>query len=151
MSTKTKHRTSAEIEDLLLRPHCTWEMTRHRQAVALEIAIADARKELDFSLQSAFHAFDASLKTVASDLAERAAYPAGRRLAGLLAAKHVFDNCPELQAIRKTLDPLFAELEAAKAHEAEQARLASIAAQEKRIALDAAREKAIAEVEAQFA
>lgn len=150
MSTKIK-RVAAEIISHSLRPHCEWEMSRHRQAAALEIAIADARKELDFSLQSASYSWDAELGTVANDLAERASYPAGRRLAGLLAVKSVFENCQELPAIRKALDPLFSELEAAKAHEAEEARLASIAAQEKRAALDAAREKAVAEVEAQFA
>jgi hypothetical protein len=151
MPIKTKLRSSAEIISDSLRPHCTWEMNRHRQSAALDAAIKEARLHLDGALQCAGHAFDAELGTVANDLADRANTEVGKRLAGLLAAKDVLDHCPELPAIRKQLDPLFQELDEARAREAEEARLASLAAQEKRIALQAAREKAIAQVEASFA
>ena len=151
MSTKTKLRSSNEIIDHSLRSHCQWQMSRYLQFIALDAAIIESRRTLDFSLQSAFHPFDAEPGAVANDLAERASYEAGKRLAGLLAVKDVLDHCPELPAIRKQLDPLFQELDEAREREAEEARLASLAAQEKRIALQAAREKAIAQVEASFA
>jgi hypothetical protein len=126
-------------------------MSRYLQTVALDAAIKDARLHLDCSLQSAAHAFDAEPGTVANDLADRAATDVRKRLAGLLAAKDVLDHCPELPAIRATLDPLFAELAEARAIEGDQ-QAAKVAddraiAERKRIA----RERALAEVEAAFA
>jgi hypothetical protein len=146
MSTKTKLRSSAAIIEDSLRPHFLWEMNRYLQDVALDAAIKDARLHLDCSLQSASHAYDAELGTVANDLADRA-NQSGSRLASLLAVKDVLDNCPELPAIRATLDPLFQELADARAREAAQ-QAAKVAAQR---AVQAAEEAARADLEAKLA
>jgi hypothetical protein len=147
MSTKPKLRTAAEIISESLRPFCEWSMTRYRQFIDLDAAIIESRRTLDFSLQSAFHAFDAEPGAVANDLAERASYEAGKRLAGLLAVREVLNTCPELPAIRATLDPLFAELTEARAREADQ-QAAKVAAQR---AVQTAEEAARADLEAKLA
>jgi len=144
---KAKIRSSAEIIEDSLRPHCTWEMSRYLQSVALDDAVKQARLQLDASLQCAGHAFDSELGTVVNDLSDRANTDAGKRLAGLLAAKDVLDNCPELPAIRKQLDPLFQELAEARAREADQ-HAAKVAAQR---AVQAAEEAARADQEAKLA
>lgn len=53
MTTKTKHRTSAEIIENSLRPHCEWEMTRYLQAVALDAARAKAVAEVEAQFATA--------------------------------------------------------------------------------------------------
>jgi len=146
MPTKTKLRSSAEIISDSLRPHCPWEMNRHRQSAALDAAIREARLHLDAALQCAAHDFDVELGFIANDLAARA-NESGSRLAALLAVKNVLDNCPDLPSIRQTLDPLFAELAEARAREADQ-HAAKVAAQR---AVQAAEEAARADLEAKLA
>jgi hypothetical protein len=146
MPTKTKLRSSTEIIDHSLRPFCEWSMSRYQQFLALDAAIIESRRTLDFSLQSAFHAFDVEPGVVANDLAHRAT-ESGGRLASLLAAKNVLDACPELPNIRATLDPLFAELAEARAREADQ-HAATVAAKR---AVQAAEEAARAGLEAKLA
>jgi hypothetical protein len=150
MSKPTKLRTAAAVIEDSLRPFCPWEMNRYLQSVALDSALKESRLHLDASLQSAGHAFDAELGTVANDLAARA-NESGSRLASLLAVKNVLDACDELPAIRKSLDPLFQELAEAQKRESEElaAKIAAdrAIAERKRIAT----EKALAEVEAAFA
>jgi hypothetical protein len=148
--TKTKNRTAAEIEDIL-RPTSPWDIARFLQNAAIDRAIAEARRDVDMSLQSASFEFDTDVAEVAVDLLQRADAPLGHKLASLLAAKHTLESCPDLPGIKARLDPLYLELASAREREAEEARLASLAAQEKRIALQAAREKALAQLEAAFA
>jgi hypothetical protein len=147
MKTITTTRTSADIMENTLRPWDSWEMNRYLQSIALPDAIAEARKDLSFSMESTLWSFDAELGEVANDLADRANTEVGKRLAVLLAAKDVLDNCPELPAIRKTLDPLFQELAEARAREADQ-QAAKVAAQR---AVQAAEEAARADLEAKLA
>jgi hypothetical protein len=147
MKTNTTTRTSADIIENTLRPWDSWEMNRYLQSKALTDAIKEARKDLDFSLQSTVWSYEAELGEIANDLAARADSAAGRKLAALLAAKDVLDACPELPAIRKTLDPLFQELAEARAREADQ-QAAKVAAQR---AVQAAEEAARADLEAKLA
>jgi sugar phosphate isomerase/epimerase len=147
MKTNTTTRTSADIIENTLRPFDVWELNRYLQSIALPDAIAEARKDLSFSMESTLWSFNAQLGEVANDLAARADSAAGRRLASLLAIKYVIDHCPELPAIRATLDPIFEELENAKAREADQ-QAAKVAAQ---LAVQAAEEAARADLEAKLA
>lgn len=146
---KTKPlRPAAEIEEIL-RPWNIWEMSRFLQSQAIDAAVAEAAKTLDFSLQSASFAFSADPSAVADDILGRANSDAGRNLAALLAAKFVLDGCPELPSIREKLAPLFAELAAARAAEAEAARVASLKRQALRDDLAAKRAVLLAELEAE--
>jgi hypothetical protein len=146
MKTITTTRTSADIIENTLRPWDGWELTRYLQSIALPDAIAEARKDLSFSMESTLWSFNAELGEVANDLAARADSAAGRRLASLLAIKYVIDHCPELPAIRATLDPIFEELENAKARESKEAAEGLAAKRALEVARQAAEKRLLAEV-----
>jgi hypothetical protein len=148
MKTITTTRTSADIMENTLRPWDSWEMNRYLQSIALPDAIAEARKDLSFSMESTLWSFDAELGEVANDLAARADSAAGRRLAALLAAKDVLDASPELAEITAKLDPIFKELETAKAFETKQAADTLSAKQALEAAQKAAEQRLLAEVDA---
>jgi hypothetical protein len=147
MKTNTITRTSADIIENTLRPWDSWEMNRYLQFIALPDAIAEARKDLSFSMESTLWSFNAELGEVANDLAARADSSAGRKLASLLAIKYVIDHCPDLPSITHKLDPLFAELTEARAREADQ-QAAKVAAQR---AVQTAEDAARADLEAKLA
>jgi hypothetical protein len=121
MKTNTTTRTSADIIENTLRPWDVWELNRYLQSIALPDAIAEARKDLSFSMESTLWSFDAELGEVSNDLAARADSAAGRRLAALLAALNVLDHCADLPSITANLDPIFADLQRARAHEEQSA------------------------------
>ena len=150
MSSKTKLRTVAEIAEIL-RPHCVWEMSRYLQSVAIDQAIAEAAKTLDFSLQSAAFSFNADPAAVAADLTQRCDSDAGRNLAALLAARYVIDQCSELPAIRARLAPIFAELATAQESEAAAAHQAALAAAELREKLESEKAAALRAIDEKFA
>jgi len=148
MKTNTITRSSADIIENTLRPWDGWEMNRYLQSKALTDAIKEARKDLDFSLQSTVWSYEAELGEIANDLAARADSAAGRRLAALLAAKDVLDACPELAEITAKLDPIFEELENAKARESKEAAEGLAAKRALEAARQAAEKRLLAEVDA---
>jgi len=144
---KQTTRSSADIIENTLRPYDVWEINRYQQSKALGLAIAEARKDLSFSMESSLWSFETELGEIANDLTVRAASSVGHRLAALLAAQDVLNHCPDLPAIKAQLDPIFKELEQARECETKEA-----AAQLKaKCALEAARQSAgqrlVAEVE----
>jgi hypothetical protein len=148
MKTNTTTRTSADIIENTLRPWDSWEMNRYLQFIALPDAIAEARKDLSFSMESTLWSFNAELGEVSNDLAARADSAGGRRLAALLAAKDVLDACPELAEITAELDPIFKELETAKARESKEAADTLSAKRSLEAAQKAAEKRLLAEVDA---
>jgi hypothetical protein len=148
MKTNIITRTSADIIENTLRPWDVWELNRYLQSIALPDAIAEARKNLSFSMESTLWSFDAELGEVSNDLAARADSAAGRRLAALLAAKDVLDACPELPSITAKLDPIFADLQRARAHEEQSAADKLKAKRALEAARQAAEKRLLAEVDA---
>jgi hypothetical protein len=144
-------RTAAEIDSEILRPIDPWRMTRFLQSRAIDLAIAQAQRTIDLSLQSAFFPFDADLAAVASDLGQRADTTTAQLLASLLAIRHVLDQCPEAAAAEKELGPIYDEWQARKVAESEAARLQGIAENARRAAMEKAKAQAIAEIEQRFA
>jgi hypothetical protein len=148
MKTNTTTRTSADIIENTLRPWDSWEMNRYLQSKALTDAIKEARKDLDFSLQSTVWSYEAELGEIANDLAARVFSPVGQKLASLLAAKDVLDACPELPSITAKLDPIFKELETAKARELKEAADTLSAKRALEAAQKAAEQRLLAQVDA---
>ncbi len=146
MKTITTTRTSADIIENTLRPWDSWEMNRYLQSKALTDAIKEARKDLDFSLQSTVWSYGAELGEIANDLAARADSPVGQKLASLMAAKDVLDACPELPSITAKLDPIFADLQRARAHEEQSAADTLKAKRALEAARQAAEQRLLAEV-----
>jgi hypothetical protein len=147
MKTNTTTRSSADIIENILRPWDSWEMNRYLQFIALPDAIAEARKDLSFSMESTLWSFNAELGEVANDLAARCAdSAAGRRLAALLAAKYLIDHCAELKSIIAKLGPIFEELENAKARESKEAAEGLAAKRALETARQAAEKRLLAEV-----
>jgi hypothetical protein len=146
MKTNTTTRSSADIIENTLRPWDSWEMNRYLQFIALPDAIAEARKDLSFSMESTLWSFDAELGEVSNDLAARADSAAGRKLAALLAAKDVLDHCADLPSITAKLDPIFEELETAKARESKEAADTLSAKRVLEAARQAAEQRLLAEV-----
>jgi hypothetical protein len=150
-TTPTPARTASELDTEVLRPIDPWRMARFLQSRAIDLAIAQAQRTVDLSLQSACFAHDTDLGTVASDLTQRADTDAARLLASLLGIKFTLDQCPELPAIEKEIGPAFDEWQARRVAEAEAARLAGIAENARRAAMEESKRQALAEVEARFA
>jgi hypothetical protein len=148
MKTNTITRSSADIMENTLRPWDVWELNRYLQSIALPDAIAEARKDLSFSMESTLWSFDAELGQIANDLAARADSAAGRRLAALLAALNVLDHCADLPSITANLDPIFADLQRARAHEEQSAADNLKAKRALEAARQAAEQRLLAEVDA---
>jgi hypothetical protein len=148
MKTNTTTRTTADIIENTLRPWDSWQMNRYLQFIALPDAIAEARKDLSFSMESTLWSFETELGEVSTDLAARADSSAGRKLAALLAAKYVIDHCSDLPSITAKLAPIFKELETAKARESKEAAEGLAATRALEAARQAAEKRLLAEVDA---